>query len=92
MAKKPADRFVSMGEFAARSSISWITASNQAGSVRRRCVRPKMQANDAPTSGERKLVEQLLALSSDEREIAPADPGADFWTKMRRVWARRECL
>src|SRR5262249_19885357 len=61
MAKKPEDRFGSMGEFAASLKVFLNHgAYTQAGSAPAALLKPPLPDNDAPTSEERQLVERLL--------------------------------
>ena len=90
MAKQPGDRFASMGEFAA--SLKYFLDHGeytQAGTVPAGLLRPKVQEGDAPTSGERQLVEQLLAgprrnqsgLATSPRSCRPGFVAVSGWCK-----------
>jgi WD40 repeat protein/serine/threonine protein kinase len=89
MAKRPADRFVSMGAFAA--SLKYFLDHGeytQAGAVPAGLFRPEVRADDAPTSEERQLVERLLADVTQESD----GPESEFsevpaWLRHIRAFA-----
>jgi serine/threonine protein kinase len=70
MAKKPEERFASMGEFAASLKVFLDHGEyTQAGMVPARLLKPKVWHDDAPTPEERQLVERLLSGTAPESDV-----------------------
>ncbi len=95
MAKKPGDRFASMGEFAASLKVFLDHGEyTQAGVVPAALLKPNLPDNDSPTSEERQLVERLLAGSPawNPTQLRSEPECRSLWTTILRFWPRGEAV
>ena len=89
MAKKPSERFASMGEFAASLKVFLDHGEyTQAGMVPAALLKPTPRDDDVPTTEERQLVERLLAGSCTEPDRVRPERGELLWAKLRGLWRR----